>query len=325
MTEDADRQAHPLSLEEWLAELEDPGELTETWAFPTDALKTEYLNSIASRRDDEVRALLRHFLITSGALGADRWRILGLQYDLGREGRERVEEARRSREFVRRLLNPHEPTWEGLTWILDLLPGWPMQAIDVLEAYFLAHALELPDGRIHGIGDAQAVIRAMWIGNPVSGDEKRDLLLELGDRRFEHVVESLYNAMGFETTLTPPARDGGRDVIAIKTAPGEKQRSLVECKLWRKPVGVEVVRSLLGVVSNERSTKGVIVTTSRFTKGAQALAKENSRVELLAWSHLLPLFDQYLGADWGRSVDWQIADSVRRTAGAGEENAKGDR
>ena len=109
------------------------------------------------------------------------------------------------------------------------------------KAYFLAHALELPDGRIVGIGDAQAVIRAMWIGNPVSGAEKRELVFQLGHRRFEHLLERLYAEMGFETTLTAPKGDGGRDVIATKDVPGEKQRTLIECKLWRKAVGVPVV------------------------------------------------------------------------------------
>jgi restriction system protein len=189
-----------------------------------------------------------------------------------------------------------------------------MQAIDVLETYFLAHALELPDGRNVGIGDAQAVIRAMWIGNPVSGAEKRELVFQLGHRRFEHLLERPYAEMGFETTLTAPKGDGGRDVIAAKDVPGEKQRTLIECKLWRTAVGVPVVRGLLGAVSHERSTKGVVAAASHFTKPARAFASENSRIELLGWNRLLPLLDRYLGADWGRNVDRYIAESVSQTS-----------
>src|SRR5262249_39598166 len=45
------------------------------------------------------------------------------------------------------------PPWEGVTWILDLLPNNPRAAIHTLEAYFEAHGLLLPDGRINGLFD----------------------------------------------------------------------------------------------------------------------------------------------------------------------------
>jgi len=299
-----------LSLDESLLSLEAPDDLITTWAFPSDNVRDAYLTSIGDRSEAEVRALLRLFLVPSGSLGADRLRLAYLDH-LRQNAPDQLEQAK-SKEFVRRLLridDPDEPPWQGLTWILDLLPHWPMRAIEVIQAYLIAHAQELPDGRISGLGDGQALVRAMWIGNPSSATETCDLLFQLGDRSFEHLVERLYSAMGFKTTLTPPRRDGGRDVIAEKDAPADKQRVLIECKLWRQPVGVVVARALLGVVSQERSTKGVIVTTSRFTKATRDLASESSRVELLGWEDLLPLLDGFLGAAWSRDVDRLIARS----------------
>src|SRR4051794_18722782 len=126
MTKGPEASVGDLSLEEWLVALEDPDELTWTWAFPNDRLKSEYLDSISGRSDDEVRALLRHFLMPTGSLGIDESHTIWLEHLLN-EDPERFEVARRT-EWVRRLLDldgSREPTWQGLTWILDLLPRWP--------------------------------------------------------------------------------------------------------------------------------------------------------------------------------------------------------
>jgi hypothetical protein len=45
--------------------------------------------------------------------------------------------------------------------VLDLLPDHPVQALAVLDAYFRANAQFFPDGRSHGISDAEAIIRAL--------------------------------------------------------------------------------------------------------------------------------------------------------------------
>lgn len=50
--------------------------------------------------------------------------------------------------------------------------------------------------------------------------------------------------------------------------------TIVECKRYAptNKVGVDVVRAIHGVTQAERATKGVIVTTSSFTKDAIAFA-----------------------------------------------------
>ena len=164
--------------------------------------------------------------------------------------------------------------------------------------------------------DSQALIRAMWIGNPASASDKLDLIFQLGPRRFEHLVERLYDAMGFETTLTPPSRDGGRDIELAREEPGRRERGLVECKLYELPVGVKVVRDLLGVLVHPKqlSNKGTVVASSSFTKPARDFATADPRLELIGWSELLPLLDEHLGANWGRNVDRLLADSAQKAA-----------
>jgi len=72
--------------------------------------------------------------------------------------------------------------------------------------------------------------------------------------------------------------DGGMDLFAIE--PGD-QKVVVQCKCWAltRPVGPDVVRELAGTIklvdANSGSTsRGVLITTSRFTDGAVLTAKE---------------------------------------------------
>lgn len=101
-----------------------------------------------------------------------------------------------------------------------------------------------------------------------------ELLYELHPRRFEELVAELLRAQGFESTLTPRTRDGGRDIHAARSDALGNLLYLVECKRYapKKKVGVEVVRAIHGVTNAERASKGVIVTTSSFTKDAIAFA-----------------------------------------------------
>ena len=60
---------------------------------------------------------------------------------------------------------------------------------------------------------------------------------------------------------------------------------LIECKKYakRNPVGVSLVRSLLGVQGDRKANKAVLVTTSRFTKSAREFAERQQ--------HLISLMD----------------------------------
>lgn len=304
-----------LPLDEWLSVIEsDSDQPVVDFAFPHERLLAEYLDSIPTRTDREVRDLLRHFLIPSGETGSDETRVEWLKR-LFLEDSPAFGDAITNVEYYRRLFGlDGEPAWQGLSWVLDLLPRWPMRAIKVLEAYFLAHMHQLPDGRIWGIGDAQAVIRAMWIGNPTSGALKRQLLYELGPEPFEHVIEAMYYNMGYKTALTARTRDGGRDIEVTRDIPGGVERLLVECKLWRRPVGVEAVRSFRGVLARDlASLKGFFISASSFTQPAREFAAGDPQLQLLAWDALLPLLDEHLGGDWGRAVDTIISLSIGRT------------
>jgi restriction system protein len=97
------------------------------------------------------------------------------------------------------------------------------------------------------------------------------LLYELSPRLFEQVVAELLERMGYEVTLTPASRDGGKDVYAASRNALGSFLYIVECKKYAPDnlVGVSLVRQLYGVVQAEKATAGILATTSFFTKDAK--------------------------------------------------------
>jgi restriction system protein len=108
-------------------------------------------------------------------------------------------------------------------------------------------------------------------------------------RRFEAVVELLFQQAGFETKSQSYGADGGVDVwLFSRHAPG-KPVSLVQCKHWQgKRVGVDKVRELRGVMAAHGVSRGQFATTSTFTQDAVAFAREN-HINLLDVSGLMKL------------------------------------
>jgi HJR/Mrr/RecB family endonuclease len=99
-------------------------------------------------------------------------------------------------------------------------------------------------------------------------------LRELTPRFFEEVVAELFRKRGFVVELTPRTRDGGYDVLAVQSDALGKSLYLIECKRYAasRKVGVEAIRGLYGVLQSARGTRGIIVTTSSYTKAALAFA-----------------------------------------------------
>lgn len=108
-------------------------------------------------------------------------------------------------------------------------------------------------------------------------------------RRFEAVVEKLFQQAGFETRSQSHGADEGVDVwLYSRNQPGEPV-SLVQCKHWHgKRVGVDKIRELRGVMAARNVKRGQFATTSTFTSDASAFAREND-VNLLDVEKLLTL------------------------------------
>ncbi|WP_370934611.1 restriction endonuclease [Amycolatopsis sp. cg13] len=294
-------------LEEWLTtllRLDPDGERSQkglhTWSFPTRGLLDEYLASITARSEREVRRLLRHLLFEGATFGFDD----DLHLSLIKQG-EAFEELVEQHEYFRRLtltMRAGMHAHPGVRWVIDLLPDSPARAAMIIESYARAHHGRLPGGRSEGLADAVAVINTYYIDN--SSIPWREALMSITPRQFECLVARLYAAIGFDVTLTPPSRDGGRDVVALKSNPGGKQKLLIECKQYGRKVDIKAARALLGVVSNEHATGGVLVTTSGGTKGVHSLASANARFDFVDGPRLVVLLNEHLGPQWPQRLDW---------------------
>ncbi|MGE7091194.1 restriction endonuclease [Lysinibacillus sp. NPDC048646] len=123
-----------------------------------------------------------------------------------------------------------------------------------------------------------------------------ELMYKLDPRKFEELVAELFNRKGYEVTLTPQTRDGGKDIYAIKKDAIAPTLFVVETKRYSKTnkVGVEIVRGLYGVKSAERANVGVIVTTSSFTKDAIDFASPlNYELSLRDFDNLKEWLSEY--------------------------------
>jgi restriction system protein len=113
-----------------------------------------------------------------------------------------------------------------------------------------------------------------------------DSIRALPWKRFEDLLGEAYRRQGYkvEETLGGGA-DGGVDLVLSRNG----EVVLVQCKRWKgKPVPVQTVRELYGVLHDRAATSARLVSTSRFTPDAMAFAK-GKPIELIDQDDLLEL------------------------------------
>ena len=260
-----------------------------------------------------VRRVIERMLIPRGSFGIDHlYFSVYLQMIGAKEPDETtlaaLESFKRS-EYMQRVIGWYfglsdEPPWPGIKWVLRLIPDNPKMALNTLEAFFVAHMNGLSDGMIYALDSAESVIRARYIGVPESAADRVRLLLDLTSRQFEQIVEHLYSKMDYETELTSPSADGGRDIIATSLEAGRREHLLIECKRYFGKVRIQTVRALIGTVSTELATKGVLVTTADFTRGERELESLNHRIELISGPQLVLLLNAHLGNTWPAHIEY---------------------
>lgn len=114
-------------------------------------------------------------------------------------------------------------------------------------------------------------------------------MYQLSPDSFEDLVAELFRDMGYEVSLTPRTKDGGKDVKAFRKEPFGTILTLVECKRYSpdRKVGVGIVRALYGVVHLEGASHGVIATTAFFTRDAKEMVEQVPfRLSLRDYDHI---------------------------------------
>lgn len=87
---------------------------------------------------------------------------------------------------------------------------------------------------------------------------------------FEKYVAQLFKEKDYKVDITPKSGDFGADVIARKSG----ETVAIQVKKQRNNVGVKDVSHLVGSLHYYGADRGVLVTTSNFTKAAIEMAKK---------------------------------------------------
>lgn len=131
-------------------------------------------------------------------------------------------------------------------------------------------------------------------------DKQRKALMErmmqLDPQDFEELITTLLSKMGFsEVSRTPYGGDGGVDVRGIMTVHDAIHIKLaVQAKRWKANVQSPVVQQLRGSLGTDE--RGLIVTTSNFSKGARDEATRSSShtpIDLIDGDQLVSLLVEY--------------------------------
>ena len=94
-------------------------------------------------------------------------------------------------------------------------------------------------------------------------------LMAASPRALEAVAANLLASWGYRIAeRAGGGGDGGFDVLAVD---GKGRRIAVQCKRWRAPVGVSVIRDLRGAMV-DRADVGLLIATSRATPPARTEA-----------------------------------------------------
>lgn len=114
--------------------------------------------------------------------------------------------------------------------------------------------------------------------------------------QFERDVRAAMEKLGFVVQHIAASRrgDGGVDLYATKGSDLDSVNWIVSCKCWdpKHSGGPSVVRDLIGALTAyPTGTRGMIVTTSRYTSGAKSLAEQKG-IRLMDGVELLKILDR---------------------------------
>jgi hypothetical protein len=105
-----------------------------------------------------------------------------------------------------------------------------------------------------------------------------DRLGRLGWRQFEEFLDSVFRNQGFYTELGPGSHDGGVDLRVYQSQSVPELVTVVQAKRYtNRPVGLEAVAALFGIAVEQRATRGIVATTSRFLPQAKKFALSTQR------------------------------------------------
>lgn len=120
----------------------------------------------------------------------------------------------------------------------------------------------------------------------LSSIENLDLL---NGYEFEQFLKNLFERMGFSVKQTKLSGDQGADLVLSKFG----ETTVVQAKRTYNKVGNKAIQEIMAAISHYSANKGMVVTTSYFTRPAIELANSN-KIELVDRNKLQILMRKYL-------------------------------
>jgi len=294
------------TFDEWIdLVLHSNEEVYPSLRIPYNEWVEEFIEEIENKPTDYVKDLLRCLLCPiTRRIDLSDYKTFLLLNDSDNEAHREFSKDMSYSERYRRLANGQD-AWEGLTWVLELLPNSPYKAIRALESYVYSQP-NLPDDRILGIDQCVQIIAAKFIHFENSFEH----LTKLKSVEFEWLIEHLYERMNYETEWTVATRDGGKDVIAkIKRADGD-EHLYVECKLYKTTkLDLKTVRAFRDVILENKVNRGVMFCTGYVNEN---IKRFDRRIQVWTFEDINVLLNAHLGSDWVHRLDIIIENKRRK-------------
>ncbi|MDT3429029.1 restriction system protein [Paenibacillus forsythiae] len=293
------------SFKEWKSLVVNKENVYPSLRIPYREWVEEYMDGIGKESIKDVKDLIRCLLgAVTRKQDLDAYSINQVLLQSENESlRERAEKMAGSERLIR--LSEGQDAWEGITWILELLPTGPFNAVQALESYLFSQP-NLPDDRIIGIGQCIDIIYAKFIYNTSSLEK----IMSLKPIEFEWYIEALYESMGYDTLWTTATRDEGKDIIATAQRPDGFEQVYVECKLYKKTqLTIEKVRAFSRVIDKNEVNRGVIFCTGYVNKN---LKNEDKRINIWTYDDMHTLLNAHLGSDWSERVKIIVENKRRK-------------
>ena len=119
-------------------------------------------------------------------------------------------------------------------------------------------------------------------------------------RDLERMLATVFEGLGFEVELTPPAKDGGKDIILSCYVHGQAMSYIVEIKHWRSSrVGSTIAQEFLNVIIRENHDAGLLLASSGFSENCkESLVEiEKQRLRLGDEEKIVSLCKAYVRED----------------------------
>jgi len=103
----------------------------------------------------------------------------------------------------------------------------------------------------------------------------REFLRSLEWKKFEEICVEYLKVKNCNADVTSIGSDGGID---IKISHKGKVFAIGQCKSWSKPIGVNLIRELYGVMAADSIKHGIFLTTSKYSKDALSFGKDKNLI-----------------------------------------------